>query len=218
MSDARADALIDALAADARPVAPMVSPGRRAGTTLAAMALAGAIAVFLLADPRRLLAIHAGREAMLMAEMAAMGATGVLAVAAAFFASIPGRSRRWLAAPMPFLALWLLQSGIGGWHGFAHGASESPAVGESMNCFLFIGGVSAALAPPLLWRLARATPVDPVPVALLGGLGIAASAAFLLQFFHPFAITPIDLAVHAAAVAAVVAAVGLLNRRALAAA
>jgi uncharacterized membrane protein len=53
-------------------------------------------------------------------------------------------------------------------------------------------------------------------VALLGGLGTAAMAAFLLQFFHPFAITFIDLAVHLVAILLVVAATGLLNRRALA--
>jgi hypothetical protein len=68
----------------------------------------------------------------------------------------------------------------------------------------------------LLWLLARARPIEPVPVALTAGLGIAALAAFLLQFFHPFAVTFLDLATHLAAVLLVVGAATLFNRRALA--
>jgi hypothetical protein len=68
---------------------------------------------------------------------------------------------------------------------------------------------------PLTWLLARARPLDPLPVALLGGLGTAALAAFLLQFYHPFAVTFVDLAIHLFAVLMVVAVAGLLNRRAL---
>jgi hypothetical protein len=54
-----------------------------------------------------------------------------------------------------------------------------------------------------------------MPVALLGGLGTAAAAAFLLQFFHPFAVTFIDLAIHLLSIALVVGAAALINRRAL---
>lgn len=214
----RIDAVIDALAADARPVTPMPSPQRRASATLAAMALVGAAAVFLFSDRRQLLTIHAGREGMLVAEMAAMLATGTLAVVAAFFMSVPGRSRLWLAAPVPFFVAWLLLSGAGCYGDFIRGVSGRWELGQSTHCLLFILGASAALAPPLLWRLSRAAPIDPVPVALLAGLGLAASGAFLLQFFHPFAVTFVDLAVHVVAVFVVVACIGLLNRRALAAA
>lgn len=217
MTDMRIDAVIDALAADVRPVTPMPSPRRRASTTLAAVALVGACAVCLLSDPRQLLTIHAGREMMLMAEMAAMLATGLIAVTAAFFVSVPGRSRLWLAAPMPFFVAWLLLSGAGCYRDFIRGVSGQWAMGQSMHCLFFIVGTSAVLAPFLLWRLARAAPIDPIPVALLGGLGLAAISAFLLQFFHPFAVTAIDLVVHVVAVFAVVVIVGLLNRRALAA-
>ena len=41
-------------------------------------------------------------------------------------------------------------------------------------------------------------------MAILGTLGVAASAAFLLEFFHPYDVTAIDLALHLAAVAAVI--------------
>ena len=59
-------------------------------------------------------------------------------------------------------------------------------------------------------------PIDPLPVALLGGLGVAATSALVLMFFHPLAVTFIDLAVHLAAILIVVGSAALINRRALA--
>jgi uncharacterized membrane protein YczE len=53
-------------------------------------------------------------------------------------------------------------------------------------------------------------------VALLGGLGSAALAALLLQFFHPFGLTIPDLAIHFAAVLIVVGVSGVARRRTLA--
>ena len=60
------------------------------------------------------------------------------------------------------------------------------------------------LAVLLFAMLRRARPLNPIPVAILGTLGVAASAAFLLEFFHPYDVTAIDLALHLAAVAAVI--------------
>jgi hypothetical protein len=84
-----------------------------------------------------------------------------------------------------------------------------------MDCLIFILATSVVLGAPLLWRLSRASPIEPLPVAVLGGLGTAALAAFLLQFFHPFAVTFIDLAVHLSAIGLVVGATAFLNRRML---
>jgi ABC-type thiamin/hydroxymethylpyrimidine transport system permease subunit len=75
--------------------------------------------------------------------------------------------------------------------------------------------VSLPLGATLVWLLSRARPIDPLPVAMLGGLGTAAIAAFILQFFHPFAVTFVDLAIHLVAIAAVVGVTALLNRRTL---
>jgi hypothetical protein len=77
-------------------------------------------------------------------------------------------------------------------------------LGESSDCFVFIVGLGLPLSAALLWALRRARPIAPVPVAVLGGLGAASLAAFLLQFFHPFEISFMDLALHAFAVALVV--------------
>lgn len=212
----RTDSLIDQLAADVRPVRPLRAPALRALIALTAIALVAGLAIVVLGDVGELSQRYAGREAFLALEMAAMAATGMLSIIAAFFVSIPGRSRRWIAAPLPFFAVWLLLSGLGCYDDLVRRGGVAWELGESMHCLSFILATSALLAPLLVWRLARAKPIEPLPVALLGGLGIAATSALVLQFFHPFTVTFIDLAVHLVAIGIVVGAIGLLNRRALA--
>lgn len=216
MTPSRADSLIDRLAAEMRPVRPLRAPALRALLALATIVLAASIAVAMLGDVAELRDRYVGREALLALELAAMLATAVLAILAAFFVSIPGRSKRWIAAPIPFFAGWLLVSGLGCYSDFVRRGGGGWELGESLHCLWFILVTSAVVAPLLVWQLARARPIDPLPVALMGGLGVAASSAFVLQFFHPFAVTFIDLAVHLAAILVVVGTVGLLNRRALA--
>ena len=216
MTSSPTDQLIDQLAADARPVRPLRAPAVRALMALAAIFTAAAVAVAWSGDVAGLVARYAGREALLALEMAAMSATAIAAVVGAFTLSIPGRSRRWIAAPVPFFAGWLLVSGVGCYGDFVRRGGAELEVGESLNCLSFILATSAILAPFLVWRLARAKPIDPLPVALLGGLGVAASSAFVLQFFHPFTVTFIDLAVHLFAILVVVGTMGVLNRRTLA--
>lgn len=212
----KVESLIDTLVDRARPVTPLASPGRRALAWLAVIGAIGALAVYAFADVSLLLARFSGREAQLALEMTAMLATAVTAIVGAFFTSIPGASRRWLAVPLPPFLLWLILSGAGCYADLVKRGSSGLEIGESGECLLFIVATSAALAVPLVWRLSRAQPIDPLPVALLGGLGIAAASAFLLSFFHPFTVTFIDLALHLAAILIVVAAMGLLGRRALA--
>ena len=72
----RTEVLIAGLAADARPVAPLPPPWRRASLTLAAVAAAGLVAI-LLSDPHGHLHDAGGRVRL---EMAAMLATGLVAL------------------------------------------------------------------------------------------------------------------------------------------
>ncbi len=212
----RTETLIDRLAADVSPVRPLRAPALRATLALAAIGLVAGLAVAVLGDVDGLRQRYAGRETLLVLEMAAMLATAMLAIVAAFFVSIPGGSKRWLAVPIPSFAAWLMLSGLGCYYDLIGDGGGEGHAGESADCLLFIAATSAVLAPLLIWRLARARPIDPLPVALLGGLGVAATSAFVLQFFHPFAVTFVDLAVHLAAILIVVAALGLINRRILA--
>jgi hypothetical protein len=215
MSGDSLDVLIDRLAAEARPVRPLGSPLARASALLGVAGLAGVVSLILFGDIEQLLARYRGREGMLTLEMSAMLATGLLAVIGAFFAAIPGRSGRWLLAPVPTFLAWLLLSGAGCYGELVRHGLPGLQIGHSGDCFVFILSVSVAVGAPLVWLLSRASPIDPVPVAVLGGLGSAALAAFLLQFFHPFAVTFIDLAVHLIAIALVVGIAAALNRRAL---
>lgn len=203
MTQTRTDELIRSLSQDLAPVRVLAPPGLRAFKWLAAVAAAlgivialrGHVALFVsrLADPR------------MAVQCAATLVTGITAVVAAFHLSLPDRPARWRLAPLAPLVLWILTSGAGC---LRYGVGLGPPgsrLGLSPHCFLFIVGVSIPLAAILFPILRRSRPLEPLAVAVMGSLGVAALAAFVLQFFHEFDTTWIDLAVHGVAVAAVVA-------------
>jgi hypothetical protein len=210
------DDLIERLGADARPVTPLAPPLRRAMLLIAVLMLIGAALVLAGGDVAGLVARYDGDDVLMIIDNVAMAATGVTAIAAAFALSVPGASRRWLLAPLPPFALWLLASGLGCYGEMLRLGPSAFSTGHAGSCLGFIIGASLLIGGPLLWRLSRARPVDPLPVALLGGLGSAALAALLLQFFHPFGLTIPDLAIHFAAVLTVVTVSGIARRRTLA--
>lgn len=212
------DDLIDKLAADAAPVRPLASPARRALATLILLALPSAAAFVLFSATNPLAMRGPGGERQAALELLAMLTTGALALLGAFHLAIPGRSRRWLAAPVLPLIAWLMLSGLGCYRDLVRDGPSGWQVGHSADCFFFILGASLLLGVPLAWRLSRASPINPLPVAALGGLASAALSAVLLSFFHPFAVTFIDLAMHSLAIVAVIAVASLLRRRMLRAA
>jgi hypothetical protein len=199
--------LIKSLTVDLRPVRPLRPPALRAALWLGGTALLSALVVSLTVGIHVIaIRIVVPRVAW---QCAGEALTAVSAVLAAFMRSVPGRSPRWALLPLPGCALWLGASGLGclvnGW-GLGHPS------GESLHCFVFILGASVPLAAALFAALRRARPIDPLPVATLGTLGVAASAAFVLEFFHPFDVTVIDLALHLGAVG-IVMALGIAVRR-----
>jgi len=212
MTVRQTDALIEALSGDVTPVKRLAPPLSRALATLAGLALLGLVAILLLSNISPVTMRGAGGEMQAGLELAAALITGTLAVIAAFHVAIPGRSRGWLAVPLPALALWLGLSGLGCWRDLVRNGPSGWDLGHSMDCLAFIVATSLVLGAPLAWRLSRAAPIDPLPVALLGGLGIAALSAFLLQFFHPFAVTFLDLAVHIVSIGIVILLASLFRR------
>ena len=215
MSRRATEDVIESLAAEAAPVRPLAPPMTRVGRLLLVLGLLSVAIILVLGDLEGMAVRYSGREAMMMAETGAMLATAILALCGAFALSVPGGSRAWTVAPLPAFLLWiglsgagcydlLLRRGLGGWG----------AVGGG-DCFLFLLAASLAVGMPVLWLLSRARPIEPLAVAALGGLGVAATAAALLQFFHPFPVTVIDLVLHLLAVLIVVAAAALLRRLAL---
>jgi hypothetical protein len=206
------DQIIDNLAAGLAPVRVLRPPAVRALLWLAVVGTVSAALILRFTHwgvilPR----LQTPRVAL---ETSATALTAIAATIAAFELSIPDRSRRWAWLPVPTLLVWLAASGMGclsnglGMHG-----PDGPA-GESAHCFVFITGVSVPLAIGLFWMLRRARPLAALPVAAVGTLGVAATAAFVLQFFHPFDVTVIDLALHLAAIGLVVL-IGTMLRRPL---
>jgi hypothetical protein len=208
--DGSNDRLIERLAADLRPVR-RVSPGWLAAGWLLVVIV---FAVYLasMAD------LHAMMRRLMAAPdmwLAAVGSalTGVLAVVAAFMTSVPGRSTRWALLPLPPLALWIWESGMGcarGWHlPGVHDAS----VAEGDHCLMFIVALSLPLSLLMMVLLRWTFPLRPNLTLALAGLAAAGTAATLLNFFHPYDASLSDLALHAVAVALVVGANRLFGER-----
>ncbi|HYM02423.1 MAG TPA: NrsF family protein [Stellaceae bacterium] len=201
------DQTIGKLVADATPVRRLRAPAARAALWLVSVAAVSTLAVLLFSN----LAVFGERieNPKLAIEMAAAAATGVCAVLAAFELSVPDRHWFWMLLPLPPLAVWIASSGYSCYDHWLRFGPDGWEIGESVHCFRFIVGVSVPLAATLLLLLRRAMPLAPVRVAAMGGLGVGALAAAVLQFFHPFDVTFMDLGVHAAAVAIVVGAASL---------
>jgi hypothetical protein len=209
------DSVIESLAAELQPVRRLHSPLLRALLWLVVVGAVGGVLIARTAGAGIFLQrIAIARVAV---ENFATAATAICAIIAAFELSVPGRSPRWALLPVLPLSVWLGVSGLGCLqNGFSLHHADGLA-GESPHCFAFIAAASVPLAIALFWMLRRARPIAPLPVAALGTLGVAATAAFMLQFFHPFDITVIDLALHLAAIGLVIA-IGTTWRRSLLAA
>ena len=204
--------LIRELGGSLRPVRRLQPPALRALMWLGVVLAAGlcfALAVDLQPILRRL---GAAPDMWLSAVGSTL--TAVLAASAAFQLSVPGRSRLWAVVPWPAAALWLGASGLGCLRTELVPGVRIPGLSDSMECFRFIAGFSVPLSALLLLMLRRARPLQPGLVAMTAGL--AAAAATLLWFVHPFDASAIDLAVHLVAVGLVVLADAALGGRLLA--
>ena len=204
------DQLIERLAASAAPVKRLQPPLLRASLWLLVIAAAAAIAVPFFADFH--LFAEKLRDAKFILELIGTLLTGIAAVIAAFYLSVPDRSSFWALLPLPPLALWLASSGYNCYREWITVGTDGWHLGASTDCFSTILGFSVPLGLALFFVLRRARPIAPVPVAAIGGLGIAAISAFLVQFNHPVDASFLDLGVHAVAIGLVVAATSVIAR------
>lgn len=199
---AEVDDLIRRLAGDAMPVRRLWPPLARAALWLFAVAVLSAVTVVTFADAGLFLSRAA--DTYLMVELLATLLTGVAAIVAAFHLSLPDRPAGWGLLPLPPLLLWIASSGYSCWRHWLVYGPEGWSLGESADCFRMILGASLPLGVGLFLVVRRARPLAPIPVAIAGGLGIAAISAVLLQFFHPFDVTFLDLGVHIVSVGLVI--------------
>lgn len=207
------DALIRALTDDLAPVQPLPAPAWRALVWLAAVAVigvAGAWFADLPALEQRLLAA----PDMWLA-VAGSTLTALLAAFAAFQLSLPDRSRLWALLPVPPALVWIIASGVGCLRTTLIAGTHPVGMSEERDCLLVIVCLSLPLSALMIVMLRKAYALNPGLTALIAGLASAAAAATLLNFFHPYDATASDLMVHAAAVAAVVAANRLFGARSL---
>jgi len=197
--------LIASLAADLRPVQRLRPPFARACLWLGGLFLGVALVTWATgAWPLMAARLADTRFAV---EMLATVLTGIAGVIAAFFLSLPDRSRFWFILPAPPLVLWLASSGYGCYRNWLSAGADGWQLGRSSDCLVFIVSLSIPLAVALYFALRRmAAMLDPLRVMAAGGLGVAGLAAATLQFYHPFDVTVVDLAFHVVAVLIVVAA------------
>ncbi len=207
------DRLIGALAADLAPVRRLPPPAlRMLFWLLLVAAIAGALAVF--GDVAGMWRRLTASPDMMLAALGSL-ATAATAAFAAFALSLPDRSRAWALLPLPAAALWLGASGLGCLRAYILPGTHVAAIGETRDCLLFIVGLSVPLSAALIAMLRRGYSLAPRLTAAVAGLAAAAAAATLLNFFHPFDAAATDLAVHAVAVALVIAAARALGSRIL---
>ena len=196
------DQFIEQLASELEPVQVLRSPALRALLWLAFVGVVTAALILRYAHMSSVLQRLAVPR--IAVECVATALTAVTAIVAAFELSVPDSSPRWAWLPLPPFLLWLAASGLGCLRNGLSLRGPEGFLGDSPHCFMFITSASVPLAVGLFWMLRRARPIDPLPVAAIGTLGVAATAAFILEFFHPFDVTVIDLTWHLSAVGLVV--------------
>jgi len=207
------DHLISALAANLRPVRRLPPPALRTVFWLILVtAIAAALSTF--ADIAAMWHRMTATPDMWLAGLGSIATTATAAFAA-FEVSLPDRSRAWALLPLPSAALWVGASGLGCMRAYVLPGTHIAAIGEARDCLLFIIGLSVPLSAVLIVMLRRAYSLAPPLTAAMAGLASAAAAATLLNFFHPFDSAATDLAVHAIAVAIVVAAAWAFGARIL---
>jgi hypothetical protein len=206
--------LIEQLAGSARPVRRLRSPWLRSALWVLGVGCVAGLLI-LVTGAFHLFAVRSQTPGF-DTEWAATLLTGLCAVLAAFELSLPDRSRHWIWLPLPGLLVWMTASGLGCYRSWlVVGADQSLTLGESAHCFIFILAVSVPLAIALLVPLRRSRPLSPMPVLWCGGLAVAALSAAILQFFHPFNITVMDLASHLAAITLVIVLMSTAGQRAV---
>jgi hypothetical protein len=203
--------LIDRLSASARPVRRLRPPLLRTALWLL---LAGLV-------PLVLAVVHGARTDLVLrlheprfaAGLAGSLLTGILAAIAAFFLSLPDRSRLWLLLPAPALALWVVTIGYGCMTDWVGIGPDGVRLGSTLECFATLMIASLPSSAALLVMLRHTARLHPTMVGVMGGLATAGIAATALSVFHEIDATVMVLIWNLGAAALIVALGGILGRR-----
>jgi len=174
--------LIDLLAASAKPVKRLRPPLLRAAFWL----LLATLVFVLLAVGHGVRQDFAQRmtQPVFVVSMLASLATGVLGAIAAFFLSLPDRSRAWGLLPVPALLVWVSTVSYGCLTHWVDIGPDGVRMGEAARCFATLIITSLPLSLGLFRMLRHAAWLRPTAVTLTGGLAVAAMTATALSLFH----------------------------------
>ncbi|WP_431285319.1 NrsF family protein [Humitalea sp. 24SJ18S-53] len=207
------DDLIARLAANAKPVKPVVA-GRRAMLWLAfAIALLTAVVLWHGLRPDLPLRLDLPAEQI---QWLASVATGVLAAIAAARLAEPGRPTAWALLPVPAMVVWVAGMGWGCLADFARMGADALVLGTSWSCLGFIFGVGTPLLAVLLYLLKDGASLRPGRVSAMAGLAAAALCSAGLSLFHHLDAALMILVWHGMAVALVCCVGAVTGRLALA--
>lgn len=213
MTSAQLDDLIGELGADLRPVRRLSPPLVRAAVWLGLVATT-ALVLACFAD---LPGIAYRLRYLPDMWLAVLGSTltTVLGAVAAFELSFPDRKPGWALLPLPGLLLWIAGTGMGCLRAWVIPDLHPATLLEARVCFTFIVTLSVPLSIVMVLMIRRACPLRPNLTAAIGGLAVAAAAATLLNFFHPYDAGSTDIAVHILAITLVIGVNRLFGGRLL---
>lgn len=183
MARADTDALIAALARQARPVRRLPPPGRRVLRWLA-VALPVVTVFAALMGLRPDLAERIAEPAFLVPSLAAL-MTALCAAQAAFASSVPGTPRWMLWLPAGPLAVWIASLGRQCWQAWMTFGPDGIVFRLDLVCLPIIAMIGAVPAAAVVVMVRRGAPLTPRLTASLGALAAAALAYVGLRLVHP---------------------------------
>ncbi len=174
--------IIDALSTNLSPVRRQTPPIMRMFLWLALAALV----ISLLAISRGVRPNLVGRASELQFQLEVIGAllTGMSAAFAAFISGIPGRSKWWMALPVPAFILWMAVVGLQCLSGWIEMGPEGMSLGESAECLATVGLVSLPLSLALVLMLRHAVVMRPLGTYVLGSLAVAGIVGAAMTLLH----------------------------------
>jgi hypothetical protein len=207
------DRLIHQLAGNATPVRPLASPWSRTSLWLA-IALPYVALIIIVMSPRPDLAELLADPRFLVEQIAAF-ATAILAAAAAFTCTVPGRGRAICLLPMVPLAVWLASLGVGCIQDWRALGPEGLRLRIDWDCLPAAALIGIVPAIAMVVMLRRGAPLFPRMTLALGALAVGALAQAGMQIYHVGDISLMVLVWHLGSVAVFAAAAGWIGRQVL---
>lgn len=205
----RTDDLVSLVVRDMQPVRRLRPPMLRALLWLASASVMIALVVATIG--LRVDLAERLSHAWEVAQLAAAGATAVLAAIAAFHLSLPDRSERWALLPLPGFAVWVASLGWGCVTDFLRFGPAGLALGTSWSCLGFILAFSVPTGAVMLFMLRHAGRTRPLATGVAAITSVAMLASVGLSLTHYLDAAVMVLLWHVGSVLAVVAVGGAVS-------